>query len=125
MDTVTTDPLTLLATQEVGRLAVSAAGVVDIFPVNFVLDAGDVVIGTTEGSKLVELTINERVAFECDSWDETDAWSVVVKGRARRLTHDDEIARAENLGLRTWSDAPTTVWLRLTPEVVSGRHLER
>ncbi|BDZ41444.1 pyridoxamine 5'-phosphate oxidase [Paraoerskovia sediminicola] len=115
----------LVATQEIGRLAVSAAGFVDIFPVNFALDGKAVVLRTAEGSKLLEITINERVAFECDAWDEQTARSVVIKGRARRLDRDEDIEHAATLGLHPWSSTPKTIWIRIEPEHVTGRELLR
>ena len=42
----------LLEAQEVGRLGVSVAGEVDIFPLNFVVTDRTIVFRTAEGSKL-------------------------------------------------------------------------
>ena len=47
-----------------GRLAVAAAGEVDIFPINYAdVDRDTILFRTAEGTKLLELTINGRVAF--------------------------------------------------------------
>src|SRR4051794_22600393 len=72
----------LLSSAAIGRLAVSVAGDVDIFPVNYVVDDGALVFRTAEGTKLVELVIAGRVAFEVDGLDPAagEAWSVVIKG---------------------------------------------
>ena len=74
----------LLASAEVGRLAVAVAGDVDIFPLNFAVDDGAILFRTAEGTKLVEIVMAGRVAFEVDGYEPEHgrAWSVVVKGHA-------------------------------------------
>ena len=110
-----------LATQELGRLVTSAAGILDIFPVNYVVDRRDIVFRTAEGSKLTELTINDEVLFEADSWTDADAWSVVVRGRARRLDTSAEGQAADELPLRPWLPTLKYNYVRITPESLSGR----
>ena len=113
----------LMACAEVGRLAVAAAGEIDIFPVNFVLDGRSVVFRTAEGTKLVELVMAGRVAFEADGSDSERelAWSVVVKGDARLLDRFDEIYRAQALPLESWSGTPKERFVRIEPTRVTGR----
>jgi len=113
----------LMASAEVGRLAVAAAGDIDIFPVNFVLDGRSVVFRTAEGTKLVELVMAGRVAFEADGSDTERelAWSVVVKGDARLLDHFDDIYRAQALPLESWSGTPKERFVRIEPIRVTGR----
>src|SRR5450631_2614951 len=74
----------LLASAEVGRLAVAAAGDIDIFPINFTLDDGTVLFRSAEGTKLIEVVMSGRVAFEVDGYEphHGQAWSVVLKGVA-------------------------------------------
>ena len=113
----------LMAGAEVGRLAVAAAGDIDIFPVNFVLDGHAVVFRTAEGTKLVELVMAGRVAFETDGSDSERerAWSVVIKGEARLLDRFDDIYRAEALPLESWSGTPKERFVRIEPTRVTGR----
>jgi uncharacterized protein len=81
----------LLRSHDLGRIAASAAGLVDIFPINYAVDDGMAVyFRTAPGTKLLELAINDRVAFEIDGANDTEAWSVVVKGRAERLERQSE-----------------------------------
>ena len=72
-----------LQSRTMGRLAVSVGFRPDIFPVNYHADGGSILFRTAPGSKLLEVTINEAVAFETDRYDTNEAWSVVVKGRER------------------------------------------
>ncbi|MGV8896657.1 MAG: pyridoxamine 5'-phosphate oxidase family protein [Rhodoglobus sp.] len=122
-----TDPemWALLEATPMGRLAVSAGGELDIFPVNFIVDEGTLLFRTAEGTKLVELTVHSAVAFEIDGHDEIDAWSVVVKGTAARLDHQAEIDRADTLPLSPWIPTLKYIYVRITPTALSGRSFQR
>lgn len=112
----------LLAGRPVGRLATSVAGKPDIFPVNFVLDGQDIVFRTERGSKLLELTINDQVAFEVDDWREgLGGWSVVCRGRAEQIASRAEQEHAETLPLQPWVHTIKTVFVRIRVEVITGR----
>ena len=114
-----------LRTQQLGRLVTSLAGIIDIFPVNFVVDGDEIVFRTAEGSKLFELTANEEVLFEVDDHTETDAWSVVIRGTARRLETDDEVQHADALPLKPWIPTLKHNYVSIAPHDVSGRAFRR
>ena len=73
---MTDDPVRELGTEEswqelrrasLGRLALCVAGEIDIFPINFVVDADNVIyLRTAPGTKLLELSINDHVALEIE-----------------------------------------------------------
>jgi len=113
----------LLASVEVGRLAVAAAGDVDIFPLNFVVDDGAILFRTAEGTKLVEVVLAGRVAFEVDGYDpgRGRAWSVVVKGGAELLDRWSEIYHAQDLPLFPWNASPKERFVRIVPQSMTGR----
>jgi nitroimidazol reductase NimA-like FMN-containing flavoprotein (pyridoxamine 5'-phosphate oxidase superfamily) len=113
----------LLDGAQVGRLAVSIHDHPDIFPINHVVDGGTVVFRTAEGTKLAAAVLGRGVAFEVDGYDAAsgEAWSVVVKGWARELERLDELMDAEGLPLFPWNASPKARWVRIEPEVVSGR----
>jgi uncharacterized protein len=113
----------LLGSVEVGRLAVAAAGEVDIFPLNFAIDDGAVLFRTAEGTKLVEVVLAGRVAFEVDGYEPEQgrAWSVVVKGYAERLDKWDDIYHAQDLPLFPWNSSPKERFVRIVPTVMTGR----
>lgn len=115
----------LLPTSELGRLAVSVGGSPDIFPVNYVVDGRSIIFRSAEGTKVLELTINSTVAFEADGWDDTTAWSVVVRGTAQQLERQEDIYRADNLPLRPWTPTLKYLYVRITPETVTGRRIVR
>ena len=66
----------LLARGSMGRLAVAVQGQPEIFPINYVIDGPRILFRTAPGSKLAELSVNPRVAFEVDEYDDQSAASV-------------------------------------------------
>lgn len=115
----------LLRTQVVGRIATSAGGVLDIFPVNYYADGSSILFRTAPGNKLVELTINENVVFEVDGYTEPIAWSVVAKGTARVLDRQSEADEAAALPLNSWIPTLKNIYVRITPHSLTGRRFER
>ncbi|MCE7483366.1 pyridoxamine 5'-phosphate oxidase family protein [Microbacterium profundi] len=111
----------LLSTAVFGRIAVSIAGHPDIFPVNYVAGEGKLTFRTSEGTKLFGVTVNESVAFEVDDHTETEGWSIVVKGTARTLQSESEIAEAETLQLRPWIPTVKRNFVRIDVNDITGR----
>src|SRR5262245_60297980 len=110
----------LLELEEFGRLAYRLVDEVHLVPVNYVADAGVLLFRTSSGGKLLAAALHSDVAFEIDWHDERTAWSVVVRGRLRRL-HEDEASRVEGRLLEPWVDAHKYEVVELSPESVSGR----
>ncbi len=114
-----------LGRHELGRLVTHVGDVLDIFPVNYVVDDGEIVFRTAQGSKLVELTVNDEVLFEVDDYTDDAAWSVVVRGHARALDSSTEVEAADGLGLKPWIPTLKYVYVRITPQSLSGRAFGR
>jgi nitroimidazol reductase NimA-like FMN-containing flavoprotein (pyridoxamine 5'-phosphate oxidase superfamily) len=115
----------LLGSQEVGRLATTAGGVLDIFPITYVVDGKTIVFRTGPGTKLVELTINEHVVFEIDHYDESEGYSVIVHGVAEQMEHMGEIDYASTLPLLSLFPTEKPRFVRIYPERISGRRFRR
>jgi nitroimidazol reductase NimA-like FMN-containing flavoprotein (pyridoxamine 5'-phosphate oxidase superfamily) len=113
----------LLRHADVGRLAVSIADDLDIFPINFVVDHGTVVFRTAAGTKLAGAVLGRTVAFEVDDYDPEagDAWSVVIKGHAREIERMQDVFDALDLPLFPWHASPKHRFVRIEPDDVSGR----
>ena len=111
----------LLKESSFGRLATAAAGVVDIFPINYFADGTTILLRTAPGTKLLEMMVNETVAFETDWHGDAEAWSVVVRGRARLLESQTEIDEAERAPLRPWIPTLKYRFVRIAIDEVSGR----
>lgn len=114
----------LLDATKHGRLVVSVAGEPDIFPVNYLTSDRKIYLRTAPGNKLAQLTINSRVLFETDGILSDEAWSVVLRGTARVLSNSDELAAAEELGLKTWVPTLKDFYVEIVPTSVSGRHFQ-
>ncbi|WP_214403120.1 pyridoxamine 5'-phosphate oxidase family protein [Pseudonocardia lacus] len=117
----------LLATQQIGRLAVVAGYYPLIHPVNYGLDRGVVVIRMGEGTKLTAAD-HANVAFEVDEIDRRSrsGWSVLVRGLAEEVTADHRaelVARTEAAGVQPWAPGEHGHWLRLIPQDISGRRI--
>ncbi|MDQ0675961.1 nitroimidazol reductase NimA-like FMN-containing flavoprotein (pyridoxamine 5'-phosphate oxidase superfamily) [Pseudarthrobacter siccitolerans] len=107
-----------------GRLVVSVAGEPDIFPVNYVSSSGRLYLRTAPGNKLAQLTINSAVLFEADGILSDEAWSVVIRGKARVLNTAAELAEVEELGLKSWVPTLKDFYVEIEPTAISGRHFQ-
>lgn len=112
----------LLASADVGRLAVVIAGEPEIFPINFVVDGQSLVFRTAEGTKLFGITASPRVALEADGYDahSGEAWSVVCKGMAERLERFPDIYAAEELPLFPWQAGTKQWFVRIGRATLTG-----
>jgi nitroimidazol reductase NimA-like FMN-containing flavoprotein (pyridoxamine 5'-phosphate oxidase superfamily) len=110
----------LLEAEEFGRLAYRLVDEVHLVPINYVVDGRSLLFRTASGNKLLAAALHSDVAFEIDWHDDLAAWSVVARGRMRRL-QEDEAHRVDSLLLRPW--VPTLKYdvVELLPETVTGR----
>ncbi|MEI2825617.1 MAG: pyridoxamine 5'-phosphate oxidase family protein [Dermatophilaceae bacterium] len=92
----------ILDRERFGRLAVAVQGEPDIFPINFLVDNGALLMRTAPGTKLTELVINAAVAVEADGRSGDEAWSVIVKGLARMVDSFSETYADDEKHLETW-----------------------
>lgn len=117
--------LRLLATDSVGRLAVSIDALPAILPVNYALLDGDVVLRTGAGGKYDAAVRGAVVAFEVDTIDRLDrtGWSVLVTGVASVVTDPDDRAHAADLLRDIWAPGPRDEFVRIPTVLVSGRRL--
>lgn len=112
-----------LRAHEFGRLAFHLVNEVHIAPINYAVDGETLLFRTAEGSKLLGIEMNADVAFEVDEYDEQQAASVILRGRARHLEEDEE-HRAENVPLRPWVDTHKYNVVEIAPTEMSGRRFE-
>lgn len=117
-----TEAWDFLAEHSFGRLALSVVGQPEIFPINFAVSDAQIVFRTAEGTKLMGVLMESRVAFEVDRVDADAASSVVAKGTARRLETQEEIDAVDISNLHPW--VPTLKYNLVAIDVteISGRH---
>jgi nitroimidazol reductase NimA-like FMN-containing flavoprotein (pyridoxamine 5'-phosphate oxidase superfamily) len=111
----------LLASMEVGRVAVSfTGGAPYVVPVTYVVDAATIVFRTDPGTKLDGLR-EHPASFQVDVIDPFHrvGWSVLIQGVAEELEPDPDLATA----LRPWVAGALSHWVRIVPVLVSGRRL--
>jgi uncharacterized protein len=111
----------LIAESNLGRFAVKVHDGVDVFPLNYLAHDHELFFRSAPGSKLVDLTLEPKVAFEVDGEHARHVWSVVVHGTARRLGSDREIEDSGIQSLKTWHPSEKYNYVRISPESVSGR----
>lgn len=117
--------LSLLPTVPVGRLVFTDRALPAIVPVNFLVDAGGVVIRTGAGSTLAAAVRGSVVAFEVDDFDRTarNGWCVTITGQARQVTDPLELERLASLGLTPWAGGDRSHYVVVPIELVSGRRV--
>jgi len=118
--------LRLLAKVPVGRIVHTRRALPAVLPVNFSLDHdGSVLLRTSAASELVRAIDGSVVAFEADEVDAAthSGWSVVVTGEATVVTDPAEQERLARTGPRSWAPSPEEVFVRIGPELVTGREL--
>jgi nitroimidazol reductase NimA-like FMN-containing flavoprotein (pyridoxamine 5'-phosphate oxidase superfamily) len=114
-----------LATQQVGRVVATAGALPLVVPVNFALDGHAVVFRTASGGTLDAATRGTVVAFEVDEIDPhvRSGWSVVVTGVASPIDDLSDLLRAQQLAIAPWAPGRRDHYVRITPGLVTGRHL--
>lgn len=116
----------LLASDEIGRLAIVDGGTPAVFPVNYVFDGRTVVFRTAPGTKLSSGP-RRPATFEIDAFDrqQRTGWSVVVTGRLEEVTEFDAPAleRVRSLPVEPWAGGARAHWMQLVPSRISGRRI--
>ncbi|MCG7206533.1 MULTISPECIES: pyridoxamine 5'-phosphate oxidase family protein [Streptomyces] len=118
--------LRLLAGVPVGRIVHTRHALPAVLPVNFGLDGdGAVLLRTSAASELARAVDGSVVAFEADEVDadSRSGWSVVVTGAATVVHDPAEHARLVREGPRSWVPAAHEVFVRIEPDLVTGRAL--
>jgi nitroimidazol reductase NimA-like FMN-containing flavoprotein (pyridoxamine 5'-phosphate oxidase superfamily) len=115
-----------LARARVGRVGVTVGGLPVILPVNYRFVDGDILFRTGEGTKLKAAVDRAVIAFEVDAYDaeRRTGWSVLAIGRAFELLEPDAVAAVQSLNLAPWADGDRDHWVRMRPELISGRRID-
>ena len=111
----------LLATQTLGRLVERVGERIEVFPINFVSDGKRIIFRTAPGTKLAGLVAADEIVLETDHVGEKSAWSVVVRGTARILEGEADIAAAEQLDLRPLVPTVKRIFVEILIDQISGR----
>ncbi len=115
----------LLEPGGIGRVGFTAADGIMMLPVNFALTAKTIIFRTAPDT-LLALCASGQVSFEADCLHEAlrEGWSVLVQGRARKVTGEREIEQLQNrTHLEPWAAGARDVYIRITPTRISGRRI--
>jgi transcriptional regulator with XRE-family HTH domain len=116
----------LIASGGIGRIAFGTASGPAVLPVNFAVVAGTIVIRTARGTA-IDGHAGGQVGFEVDRLDEAlgQGWSVLVRGRAHRVTHPAELAAVRrDAALWPWPGGDRDVYVRVIADTITGRRIE-
>lgn len=113
-----------LKEHDFGRIGVAPGGYVAIYPVNYAVEQGRIVIRTSPGSKLTGLLLNQRVAFEVDGRVGDVAWSVHVRGVGEEIQLPPKEPLPETTD-RPWVPGPRDAVVEIQPVQLTGRHFHR
>ena len=116
----------LIAAGGIGRIALCTTTGPVVFPVNFAVLAGTIVIRTGEGT-VIDGHADERVAFEVDHIDEAlgQGWSVLVRGQAHRVAHPAELESVQrDATIWPWPGGDRDVYVRIITDTITGRRIE-
>lgn len=111
----------LLRSNAFARIALSVGDRPEIFPINYAVQDETLLFRTAPGTKLATLTVNQHVALEIDGYDADGGWSVVVKGTAHAAEFGEDFDVASTSGLRPWVATVKQIFVRLTPQDITGR----
>jgi hypothetical protein len=116
----------LLEPGGIGRVGFTAVDGLMMLPVNFAVIAKTIIFRTAPDT-LLALHASGQVSFEADCLDEAlrEGWSVLVQGRARKVTREREIEQLQNrTHLEPWAAGARDVYIRITPTRISGRRIQ-
>ena len=121
------ESLRLLSTVSLGRLVFTHLALPAIRPVNHAVAGEQVIIRAYLGTAISTAVRDQSgtvVAYEADLIDPDThlGWSVIVVGRATRLTDPAEAARYQEL-LRPWVDGGADDLITIQADMVDGFRL--
>jgi uncharacterized protein len=121
------ESLRLLRTAQVGRLIFTVNALPAVRLMNFAVVDGLIVLRTAADTTVARKVADVIVAFEADDLDvaTSSGWSVVVTGRATRVSDPDLMARYRNVPLTPWAPGERDQFLTITIEILEGRLVSR
>ena len=115
----------LLESRHLGRVGFLDLGGPIILPVNYIVLAGFVTFRSDVGGKLEAALHGEQVAFEVDGIDSIDrtGWSVLVRGRAEKVTDPADLAALRTAPLIAWAPGSKPHYVRIDAAEITGRRI--
>jgi nitroimidazol reductase NimA-like FMN-containing flavoprotein (pyridoxamine 5'-phosphate oxidase superfamily) len=130
--------LALLLRGGYGHLGCSRDNHPYVVPMHYAFDSESLYFFTTEGTKTEFMAANHEVCFQVEEVTDAQRWrSVMVVGRAKRITGDEEMERAMQLiternptltpalnetRVGAWKRSSNVAVYRVRTEALYGRH---
>lgn len=127
----------LLERQSFGHLGCAREGRPYVVPMNYAFDGKDLFFFTTEGMKTHFIDANPEVCLQVEEVTDPSHWrSVMVSGRAEKLTQTEEVQHAMQsilkrnpsltpaisaTSLDTWGRAVDIALYRIRHDIIDGR----
>ena len=120
-----TECLRLLGGGVIGRVICSDSALPTAQPVNYVLDAEEIIFRTANGSKLAAATRNAVVAFQLDQFDTTTrtGWSVLGVGEAYEVIDPLRLAELADLQPDPWVPNHDAHTICIPLAILTGRRV--
>src|SRR5262245_10887123 len=115
---------TLLSTVSLGRLVTILGGQPESCPINLATQRRTVQFRAAQGTKLYSAGMGAQVVFEADDHTAAEGWSVIVRGRARLLSANDDILDAEEAQLMPWIATVKPHFVRVIATEITGRRFK-
>ena len=131
------DALALLLRMGYGHLGCARDGHPYIVPMHYAFNVQDLYFLTTEGTKTEFIAANHEICFQVEEVTDVHHWrSVMLMGRAERITKPDEIESAIELisernptltpvlnetKIGAWTRPNNIAVYRVSPEAIYGR----
>jgi nitroimidazol reductase NimA-like FMN-containing flavoprotein (pyridoxamine 5'-phosphate oxidase superfamily) len=131
------ESLALLLRVGYGHLGCARDGHPYVVPMNYAFDSRDLYFFTTDGTKTEFIAANHEVCFQVEEITDALSWrSVVLTGRAERLTKAEDTERAMRLiternptltpalnrtKVGPWTRLSNVAVYRVRPEAIYGR----
>ncbi|MFB7470824.1 helix-turn-helix domain-containing protein [Kitasatospora sp. NPDC056184] len=115
----------LVGTHGVGRVGLPSAAAPVVLPVNYLADGRTIVYHTSPRGAAAAVD-GSPVSFQADHIDDrlSEGWSVLMLGTAHHVDDPEEERRLAHLpGATPWAGGDRPLWLRITPDEVTGRRL--
>jgi len=117
--------LSLLGSEPVGRIGLTASALPVVLPVNFVLEGRTIVFATEPGLKLDAARAHNVACLEVDGYDRWahTGWSVLATGRLAVIEDPERRAELTRLPLHPWALPGARHFVTLEIELLSGRRI--
>lgn len=117
--------VSLLQQGLIGRVVYTYNALPAAQPVNYVVDANEIVFRTAGGDKLKAAVNNAVVGFEVDDFNLTarTGWSVLVVGQAYHVIDQERLALLQTRLPKPWATDRSTYTVAVPLTKLSGRRL--